>query len=360
MDENREKALLCSHAALYPGLEIEDLVKLLYQSEFGCGHLIDEEERFCEALCAEREGLVESSRLLSQVEPIGGGYSRVHLAALPKSLKNSTLARLCALSAEKNHGTAEGFLQRLKWVPGLIEEQKLPIAARRWNRFIEQYSEKGCPPLHHSERYRALYAPHYRVLAGEMAVFLPVFAAVDRAMAQAPKLLVCIDGMSGSGKSSLAGLLAAVYGCGVVRADDFFLREDQRSPQRLAQPGGNIDYERLAPVVAKAREGQAFCYQPYSCQTGRLGPPQEVEGTALTVLEGAYSLHPRVGARPGLRVFVCVDAEEQARRVRLRNGPGLAKRFLQEWIPMENRYFAAFSIRESCDVVVDTTQSFAK
>jgi hypothetical protein len=30
------------------------------------------------------------------------------------------------------------------------------------------------------------------------------------------------------------------------------------------------------------------------------------------------------------------------------------KRFLQEWIPMENRYFETFGIAKLCDLIIDT------
>lgn len=32
-------------------------------------------------------------------------------------------------------------------------------------------------------------------------------------------------------------------------ADDFFLRPEQRTPERLAEPGGNLDRERMKSEV---------------------------------------------------------------------------------------------------------------
>src|SRR5699024_12651195 len=66
---------------------------------------------------------------------------------------------------------------------------------------------------------------------------------VEELLARQGRVLAAIDGRCGSGKSTLAALLAARWDCTLVHADDFFLRPEQRTPQRLAQPGGNFDRE---------------------------------------------------------------------------------------------------------------------
>ena len=253
----------------------------------------------------------------------------------------------CAASHQPNvpcwqaRTTAEG---RLPYPPGAMEAA------------IDGWMAEDCPPIHHSGRYRALYAPHYRLMAPDMALYLPVFAAIDTALTQKPHVLCGVDGMSGAGKSQLAELLARVYGCGLVHCDDFFLRPGQRTAIRLAQPGGNIDYERLAPVAAQAGEDRAFRYQAYDCQSGEMGAWRRVPEGRLAVLEGVYALHPKVAAPCDVRVFLGLTAQAQARRVRARGGEALARRFEEEWIPMENRYFAEFCIREGADVALDTTE----
>lgn len=45
-------------------------------------------------------------------------------------------------------------------------------------------------------------------------------------------------------------------------------------------------------------------------------------------------------------VFVCSSPEIQRERIIKRNGD-MAERFFNEWIPLENRYFEAFDIREN-------------
>ena len=40
------------------------------------------------------------------------------------------------------------------------------------------------------------------------------------------------------------------------------------------------------------------------------------------------------------------------RRILLRNGERWAERFKNEWIPMEEKYFDAFGIREGAEVLI--------
>ena len=61
--------------------------------------------------------------------------------------------------------------------------------------------------------------------------------------------LIAIDGMCGSGKTTLANYLAKELNASLFHMDDFFLQPHQRTPERLADPGGNVDYERFKAEV---------------------------------------------------------------------------------------------------------------
>ncbi|MEX1308688.1 MAG: hypothetical protein AB1Z19_09180, partial [Eubacteriales bacterium] len=51
-------------------------------------------------------------------------------------------------------------------------------------------------------------------------------------------------------------------------------------------------------------------------------------------------------------VFLSLDFASQKSRILLRNGVSMQKRFVQEWIPMENHYFNELNIPEQCDFVL--------
>ena len=81
-----------------------------------------------------------------------------------------------------------------------------------------------------------------------------------------------------------------------------------------------------------------------------MGTPIALERSAVVVVEGSYSCHPALWDSYDLHVFLDVDPEEQLRRIRARNGARGAQVFRDRWIPLEERYFQAFSIPQRCEL----------
>ena len=163
---------------------------------------------------------------------------------------------------------------------------------------------------------------------------------------------VAIDGNAAAGKSTLAAALNDIYSCNVIPMDHFFLRPDQRTPERLSEPGGNIDYDSFIDhIITPLQTRESFVYYPYDCKLDKPGEPITVNPNKLTVIEGVYSMHPLFFDNFSLydiTVFLSIDETEQHRRLFLRN-EHLYNRFINEWIPMENMFFDSFNIAEKCD-----------
>ena len=158
-------------------------------------------------------------------------------------------------------------------------------------------------------------------------------------------VIVAIDGKCTSGKTTLASKLAELYDCNVFHMDDFFLRPEQRTPERFAEVGGNVDYERfLEEVLLPLKSSKTFSYRPFDCSTFTLSDPVIVTPKRLNIIEGTYSHHPYFGNPYDLKILLTIDEKTQRRRI-LDRPEFLHKRFFEEWIPMENRYFDAL-IRE--------------
>jgi uridine kinase len=158
--------------------------------------------------------------------------------------------------------------------------------------------------------------------------------------------------MSAAGKSTLAEQIkrTSKHSCNVFHMDDFFLQPFQRTPDRLSEPGGNIDYERFdEEIITPLRAGISFSYRSYDCRSQKLSAPILVDPSPVSVIEGVYSLHPRFSDAYDIKVFLGITADEQRRRLFERN-PNLFDRFVHEWIPMENKYFEYFSIPDICDL----------
>lgn len=179
-------------------------------------------------------------------------------------------------------------------------------------------------------------------------------ARIETLLAERDCVFVAIDGPCTSGKTTFAAMLNRRFGGNVLHMDDFFLRPEQRTPERFAEPGGNVDRERFeTEVLAPLAAGQAAQYRPWDCHTGDFAVAYAVEPAQLTIVEGSYSMHPALRGYYDCMICLAVDPAEQLRRLERRN-PRMLQRFVDEWIPLENRYFEATNIQAVADLLVDT------
>ncbi len=168
-------------------------------------------------------------------------------------------------------------------------------------------------------------------------------------------LIISLDGRCASGKTTLAGLLASrLPGSAVVHLDDFFLQPSQRTPQRYALPGKNVDDQRAAvEVLEPARTGQKIVYRPFSCRTMTLQEPIDLGKPRILILEGAYSCNQDLAKYADLKIFATVLPGIQQERILKRNGPQKLKDFQDKWIPLEEKYFATLNLDSDFDLVLD-------
>lgn len=339
-------------------MEVQDVVKLLYQSEFGNGHMITEPDQAMNQLEKEYQGMPKApgavETLSPAVEYIGGAYCRVYLNQLPEGVSLTTLNRLFVLSAKLARGNQTTFEEKLNQFRQWTMEGITGFSEAEVESYLTEYQHQGCPVVSHSTHYRNLYQPAYRVIAASYACHLDIFADIDRMLVRHSMrrnsgnvILVAIDGQCASGKTTLAALVQQVYDCNLFHMDDFFLTPPLRTPERLAEVGGNVDYERFRQqVLEPLQRGADIRYQVYDCGQQKLTAWVEVPAKRLNLIEGAYSCHPYFGPCYHLTYCLTIEAEEQKRRILKRNGEAMLKRFVEEWIPKENAYLEQFGIRE--------------
>lgn len=348
--------MLRAQCARWPLLTAQDLTKALYQAFFGCGHFVSDREKGLQWLIDEEKTLAGAPRqsLPPFIEELGESYCRVHLAQMKKEgLAPETLFSLFALSAQAPSGDMEVFGRLIDTMQELIEQGELAVNKESARAFLREYRAAGFPSTHHSEPFRAAYAPAYRVIRADYARFLPLFAAIDRLMAKQSSVTVAIEGGSASGKSTLGELLAQVYDCNLFHMDDFFLQMHQRTPERFSQPGGNVDYERFREeILDPLKKNEPFTYRVFDCSEMALGASVSVTPKKLNIIEGAYSTHPYFGKAYDLTCLIEIDEQTQSDRILRRNGEMMHRRFLNEWIPLEKKYFEATDIRARCSLIL--------
>lgn len=145
-------------------MQPRDAVKLLYQNEFGGGHLIVDEAASLERLRAEYAA-VQRDASQPLFEQIGNGFCRVNLAAL--DARTYPLARLHTdflRSAAQAWGSMDGFSEKLAVLLEAADTLPFAFCRAELETYLTEYTGMGCPPVSHSEVYRAAYRPAYRVL----------------------------------------------------------------------------------------------------------------------------------------------------------------------------------------------------
>ena len=76
---------------------------------------------------------------------------------------------------------------------------------------------------------------------------------------------------------------------------------------------------------------------------------------SIIIIEGVYSLHPNLVKYYDKKVFLDIDRTSQLIRIELRSGADMLKRFVTEWIPLEDTYFDHFDLRNNVDIYVNKT-----
>ena len=156
------KRILREHAMRYPLMQPTDAVKLIYQNEFGGGHLIRDEQAVLNYLRREYES-VEKDSTMPLYEDIGNGIVRVNLAAIkPEELEQ--LGKDFIRSAAEHTGTKERFLQKLDVLRQLAAAGYFSFGMIEMEYYLSESMKSGCPMVSHSEQYRKTYAPAYRVI----------------------------------------------------------------------------------------------------------------------------------------------------------------------------------------------------
>ena len=248
--EKSEKILIM-HYQKYPELQIQDVFKFIYQSSFGCEHMVSSVEKVTAYIQEEYDGTTEG-----EIEELDGNYCRVPLSYISKGLTAETFGKLFYLSAKKEEDGQVKLLKKIETVKKLVLESKLPFPVDEFNIALDKWKEQGYPAVHHSEVFRNEYKPAYRLIAKKFIPFIPLFIAIDKLLKKG-SVKIAIEGGSASGKSTLAQYMEDIYTCTVMHMDDFFLQPHQRTPERFAEIGGNVDRERfLNEVLIPLKKGE--------------------------------------------------------------------------------------------------------
>ncbi|MDF2685394.1 MAG: hypothetical protein K0S55_575 [Clostridia bacterium] len=345
--------LLIKHYKKYPQIQLQDMIKLIYQNEFAGGHLVKNETESLKLIKEEVLSAAQQKVSFSIFENIGNGLFRLNLTSLKNSsIDLNTINRFFIYTANSFKGSVQSFEKKLEIFKQCCKDGLLPYSLEETEAYLQTYKNQGYPPVSHSKIYKDAYLPAYRIVKKEFKQFFEIFCKIDTLLKSLDNITIAIDGKSGGGKSTLSALLNNIYNCNIFHMDDFFLRPELRTEARLNEVGGNVDYVRFKEEVLKnLKSGFEFKYQIYDCSKKALGEYISVIPKKLNIIEGVYSMHPSLIKNYDLKIFINICSQKQSSRILKRNGDFMHKRFLNEWIPLENRYFNEMKIKEQCDLI---------
>lgn len=200
---------------------------------------------------------------------------------------------------------------------------------------------------------------------------------IEKTLPSRSRLILAIDGRSASGKTTLAARLSERFGADVIHMDDFFLPLPLRTPKRLAEPGGNVHYERfhqeiiqpllqedpppvcpqngaLTPASCSDTPLPILTWERFDCSCGSFSPtPCRTSGQPLLIIEGAYSMRPEFRGAYDMSYFLTIGTSVQKERIITRNGTERWTTFQEKWIPMEERYFSFYQIQRCCGMTLE-------
>lgn len=163
-----------------PRSELQDIYKFLYQAFHGPAHSAVDPSSAFDRLREEWEGLSPDG--LSSADPLTEN-ARLEQTTPPLFILNLLPAKKRGLRLEfvaeeylyavqnfplffpdRHQNLHESFIQAWRCLGDLIACGQLLLPEGDYRVLTEQVETSGWPPLHHSERYRQSYDPHYRLV----------------------------------------------------------------------------------------------------------------------------------------------------------------------------------------------------
>ncbi len=326
----------------------EDVLKSLLQMLYGNGHLLSSQTAV-QLRIAEEMARVKDRPEEPLVEELGS-WLRLNIRPAKRAgLRPNWIAAMMRLSRPRTPDP-----QRARLARAVEELGDLPrIDKVRLRTLAQPLIGTRQIPSHSMRCYRE-EDPAYRVLDAAWAPIIPVLTTLNEVWRAEPMLLT-IDGPSAAGKSQLAAVLAAVLDAPVIHTDDYCVPHSRKTPERLAIPGGNLDYERLDTEILTPHFNQVnIILRRYDCHEDRLTDIVHGIPRHGMILEGCYSNLPGIRERAQLRIFLQVSPEEAGRRIEQRNTPQEAEAFRTRWMPLEQAYFEAYGLPDEGCMVLQT------
>ena len=170
MLSDNTRNLLISHCKKYSKLQPQDLFKFLYQSAFGCEHMVSSLDNVIKNIKLEFDNVKPNDEPI--IEELDGKYCRVPLSFINTGVSSYKIGELFYMSAQKEPDGLSKLLNNIEIAKCLVSEKLLPFELSVFETALSEWKRNDYQPLHHSDIYREEYHPSYRVVAKEYVPLL--------------------------------------------------------------------------------------------------------------------------------------------------------------------------------------------
>ena len=347
------KNLLINYYKNKPKSEIQDFIKLIYQGTFGGEHLVKNKETVFNYLLTECNQIEISNKYEPLYEIISDEYVRINLVPYIKG--NFSLKELndcfCEQKANRSLNT---LIERINIFLDLVSDNTIKLNKEETTSFLEEYRKNNFPVFHHTIEYRNEYNPHYRVvpidfLSNEMKEYqLLSFIKNIEATSKQKHVYIAVEGKCASGKTTLIDKINKSTNITIVHTDDFFLSKKEKE----IPIGDFINYSKIIDLLKALENNEFVTYEKFNCSK-QLYEKATIHSTSkIIILEGVYSFNLHLREYMNNLIFVTINKEDQLKRLQKRENSESYQKFIDLWIPNEEKYYSTFPILDMADLLI--------
>ncbi len=328
---------------VYPNLELSDILVLLMESSFG------DQTPFLNTNCN-----IEKLHL-GRMTMMDNGYAKIDLVEHGDYwISFQSVEKLAQLSYARNLQKEENFLKLICDSKSYITKINPKSNVDVLHNLVDGYLRKN-EQVHHSDAFIKDNPESYFIVQQHFLDKLNVISFIDQLYKSSEKVLIAIDGNASSGKTTFSNWLLNFYDCNVFHMDDYLMKPIVNTYDPYSRYASNINFMRLKEEVFHPFHQQTTSnHQLLDLNTHQLSNSMETKYRPITIIEGAYSMHPYLEKEYQLKIFMKTTYIEQIRRIYRRNGIKRLMMFIKKWIPMENTYFRDLDIAKQADIVIKT------
>lgn len=120
------------------------------------------------------------------------------------------------------------------------------------------------------------------------------------------------------------------------------------------QHATNIDFNKITDeIINKIYLKEDITYQPFDFKTHKHLNYITKSYKRLTIIEGAYSMHPKLFDNYQYKIFFKTSKLTQIKRIIKRSGINKTFIFIKKWIPLENKYHNDLKIKYKSNIIIN-------